>query len=140
MLGIITKISLGIGLGSIGVFDCIGKKIPVYMIVAMAAVGTGLRIIEGSLLPMSWMMGMIPGAGLLIVSILSKEQIGYGDALVIGVLAWYLPLNNIIEVLCIAFFLVGIAGVIIRMFLRDKGIERIPFIPFLFGAYLLCIL
>lgn len=74
--------------------------------------------------------GALPGLFFLFLSKATKEQIGYGDGLLLVILGISLGIEHMVWLLLLALFLVFFAAAC--FFLRGKRKERIPFTPFLF--------
>lgn len=84
-------------------------------------------------------IGLVAGACFLFISYLTRERMGYGDSIVISILGITLGIWELIEVLSIAFILLGVfAG---YCFVRKKQVKVLPFLPFLAAGYIgvLCI-
>lgn len=78
--------------------------------------------------------GVGTGAFLLLMSWLSKEQIGYGDGYVFIVLGVFLGLNKTIEVLMISLGCSFVYSLYLLLIKKKKGTDSYPFIPFVFLA------
>ena len=70
----------------------------------------------------------IPGVMLLLLSIITKENIGYGDGLTVIVLGLWTGIWFTFYVLCAGLML---SGVYAAIYLVKKKGETIPLIPFL---------
>lgn len=82
-------------------------------------------------------LGMLPGLACLFLSRISGEALGYGDSLLILICGSALGLAECIYVLSAAFFLSGIAALLLFFFKRKSRKYEIPFVPFLFLGVLL---
>lgn len=81
-------------------------------------------------------LGIIPGIASLILSYVSKEQIGYGDGLVLILLGMIEGYQKVIFIfLCGIFFLSIFSGVALCVKKFSKK-YKVPFIPFLLAGYL----
>ena len=73
------------------------------------------------------------------ISLLSEEQIGRGDGLVIAALGLFFGVRNTLGMVCFAsLFMVPIALLII-VIKKEKKKIRLPFIPALFLGYVMTI-
>lgn len=78
-------------------------------------------------------------ASFLLFCFVTKEQIGKGDAILLGIATLGMDLWQIFAFLFLSFALAGIFGVFI-MVVRKKGRKyKIPFAPFLLAGYILTI-
>lgn len=76
----------------------------------------------------TWIMRMIPGAGLLLLAFGTKESIGYGDGATVMVLGMWCGTFFCILILCLGIFLSGIYA-LFRM--ASGRFSPVPFLPFL---------
>ncbi len=84
--------------------------------------------------------GLLPGAILFLLSSLSREAVGRGDALAVSLLGASLGLTETLGVLMLA--LLGSAFFSCLLLLTHRAARRtaLPFIPFLAAAYLITVL
>lgn len=104
------------------------KEIPVLVILLFAFGAILFRVFFKHILWNEIVMSLIPGSLFLLLSLLTKESIGYGDGLTVLVLGlwtggWFAALTAGMGII-----LSGIYGVFCLMF-QKRG--PIPFIPFL---------
>lgn len=81
--------------------------------------------------------GMFPGMIILLFGKLSKEQIGYGDGLVMCVLGFFLSGRKNINLLLTALFLCAICAVILFVTGKLKRRMTVPFLPFLTAGFVI---
>ena len=82
-------------------------------------------------------MDFLPGTIALILSYITKEQIGYGDGLLLLAMGGCVGLQQTITVVGIALgasFLVSVGLVILRKAGRS---QKLPFVPFLFAGWIM---
>lgn len=77
------------------------------------------------------LIDMIPGLLLLLVSVLTNEEIGKGDGLVLLYIGCVLGFKQEMEVLLIAFMLSGIIALMMLVGKKGNKKTEIPFVPFL---------
>lgn len=130
------EIVLGIWLGALAGVDLKNKEIPVWVCGIASIVGIGFCIMERRGVD-SIVLSMIPGGVSLCFSKLTKEVIGYGDGIVFLAMAFYVSLSKLLSYLMIAFLLAGVVALVLLAVFHKRGKERIPFIPFLFVAFLM---
>ena len=80
---------------------------------------------------MEWIVRMIPGLLLLLLSWISGESIGYGDGATVIVLGLWCGTSFCIMTLCIGIFLSGIYAI---CRLAAGRTSPVPFLPFLLTA------
>ncbi len=76
-------------------------------------------------------ISLIPGIVCLIVAKLTKEAIGYGDAMIIFMLGLYWRWESVCTVLMGACMLAAIFALVLLIFFRKNRKYEIPFVPFL---------
>lgn len=104
------------------------KKIPIYKVVFFAISAIFCRMITGQF---SWnevRWGIFPGCVLLVLALLTKENIGYGDGITVLTLGLWTGGWFTLAVVCIGIMLSGVWGMVC---IFRKKTEPIPFIPFL---------
>ena len=101
------------------------------------AVSVLLLLISGEeLLWWNRILGLLPGAFMLLISNLSHGAVGKGDAYVLLFMGFVLGLLSILEILFYA--LLACFAVAVFLFVKKKKKKRIAFIPFLTGSFVLC--
>ena len=141
----IVHICLIIILGVICVFDIKRKKIPVYMLIILAAAGIISNFTVGELDIEKRIIAMLPGMILLIVSMITKQQIGYGDGMIILIMGLYIDIDDILSIVLSSFLLSSIAAIILMTVFKKKKNFEMAFSPFLLigyglvkGVYFIC--
>lgn len=99
-----------------------------------------LSIINEIVFRNSSLLSIISGIGvgifILICGYISRENIGYGDGLILVVTGILLGGYENLELLLISLFLSSIIGLFLLVIGKNKK-EGIPFIPFMFLAFLI---
>lgn len=141
----IVHICLIIILGVICVFDIKRKKIPVYMLIILAAAGIISNFTVGEFDIEKRIIAMLPGTILLIVSMITKQQIGYGDGMIILIMGLYIDIDDILSIVLSSFLLSSIAAIILMTVFKKKKNFEMAFSPFLLigyglvkGVYFIC--
>lgn len=141
----IVHICLIIILGVICVFDIKRKKIPVYMLIILAAAGIISNFTVGEFDIEKRIIAMLPGMILLIVSMITKQQIGYGDGMIILIIGLYIDIDDILSIVLSSFLLSSIAAIILMTVFKKKKNFEMAFSPFLLigyglvkGVYFIC--
>ena len=74
------------------------------------------------------------------LSIISKEQIGRGDGLVIAALGIALGFRECLATVCLASVIMALVSVVVLLLKKGNRKTRLPFIPALFVGYVTCAL
>ena len=128
------------------VYDCKTKEIPVWIITLFGTIAIIIMAASGNkedVMPVIY--AFVPGAFLLLLSLCTKESVGYGDGfvvLVIGLLVGFAPC---VSAVCAAFVLSGIFSFFLLILHRINVKSRLAYMPFLaaglgvviFGKYIL---
>lgn len=86
---------------------------------------------------MDCLLSLLPGMGCFMVSFLTREQLGYGDSLVIAVCGFSLGMEQTMELLMTGFFLAALWAVGLCIFRGADRRKEIPLMPFLAAAFLM---
>ena len=127
-------IIIGSWLIILGIRDAKNKEIPMWFATLGGIIGLGFCFWEGRSLE-SMVLSCLPGVVALIFSKLTKEVMGYGDGIVLGILGLYLPVKRLLSIGFIAFLLAGVVALVLLVVCQKNGSYRIPFLPFLGLAY-----
>lgn len=112
----------------LSVEDIKEKRISIYNILFFATSAVIYRVLTGQLLWKEIGICLIPGSILLLLALLTKESIGYGDGMAVLALGLWTNGWFALNVVCIGIVLSGIWGMVC-LFMKKK--EPIPFMPFL---------
>lgn len=80
-------------------------------------------------------IGFLAGIIFCVLSYLSRQAIGLGDAVIFAILGFALGIYDMLLVLFFAFCLTAVIGIVLLIFKRIGRKTQIPFLPFLFVAY-----
>ena len=127
-------IELVVLLGIISIMDIATKKIPVVVLFFMAGVGIWGIVIEKKAAS-SVALALIPGIVLFLVAFLTKQQIGYGDAVVIILMGLFVTADIICSALVMGLSIAGVISVIMIAFKKSNLKKQIAFTPFLLLGY-----
>ena len=142
IMGIICMIYLGYN----AYVDIKFKEIPVNIALITSVVGVVLTflatIISGIMsvemifsVVKTLIISLIPGVVLYLVSKITNQIIGYGDAMVVGVIGLYLGAKNVVNIMLIAFFIAGLIALYEIVIMKKNKRYEMPFVPFLFVSY-----
>lgn len=107
-------------------------------ILAMVCICGGLFFEQLS--GMDILSGCSIGLCLVGISVLTQEQIGIGDGLVVGALGLLMGGIKTITLLSIASLLMAALSIILIMFRRGTRKMKLPFLPAISVGYVLCLL
>ena len=82
--------------------------------------------------------GIAVGVLFIGISFLTKEQIGYGDSILILILGIFCGIKKLFFILCVSFFLSAAVSVLVLSIKKHGRKYVLPFIPFLMAGYLIC--
>ncbi len=126
----------------LSILDIREKKVPVWLLLAGIGSAAVLKIVGELGNGRGWtsvlaelILGMMPGAFLLLVSFLSGKA-GYGDGLVLlalGILYGYLPTFILLSG---SLLLLSAISIILLLGKRVKRDTKIPYLPFLSAVYI----
>lgn len=117
------------------VWDLREKKIPGYCIIVgllPVAISIGISWPEQILIAVS---GLFLGACFLLLSILTKGQIGKADGVVLMLIGTMTGLYNLIEILCFCFVYLFIMATVLLILRKKTKKQTLPFLPFLTAGY-----
>lgn len=137
MWEIIIRILMGVLLAVVTVQDIRWKKISVGIVLAAGVLlcicipfSSGLYVIDR-------LLGLALGIGLVLLSLATGGKIGIGDGLVLAVTGIGLGFWNNIELFAIALTMAAVFSIGLLVLRKANRKKAIPFMPFLFGAYLI---
>lgn len=123
-----------------GIRDLRRKEISVLTCVVTALIGFLIRICWRDLSWWSFIGCVAPGGILLLLSLVSRESIGYGDGLILCAIGILIGGAETVTLFCHALFLCGIFSGFIFLFQKAGGKKRIPFVVFMLPSYGIMIL
>ncbi|WP_455721519.1 prepilin peptidase [Agathobacter sp.] len=127
-------IELVILLGIISIIDTATQKIPVVVLIFMAGVGIVCAVTDGKALS-SVAIAVIPGIVLFAAAFMTKQQIGYGDAVVIILMGLFVTADVICSALIMGLSIAGVISVLMIAFKKSDLKKQIAFTPFLLLGY-----
>lgn len=116
---------------ALSVFDIRKKEIPMWGICLLGMVSLGYLITGSGIIFYDAIMGCVPGMLLIILALLTKEKVGYGDGLVLLFIGLALGFELSMYMLMLALFLNCVmCGALFALHKVGKQ-TPIPFVPFL---------
>ena len=86
---------------------------------------------------LSCLIGTLPGFFLLTVGWSTRQQVGYGDGIVLLVIGIYLGFSASLSILLTALLLIAPVSLFYIVCRKAGRKKQLPFVPFLFAGYLL---
>ncbi len=123
------------------VWDLRNKSIPgVYLYVwsLVAIVYAIFDMVNGKNV-LEIIIALIPGVVGLILSFVTREQIGLGDGIVILLAGFFMGVKDVFGMVIAAFLVLTLVTIFLLVMHRVNGKSKIPFIPFLFVGHLICV-
>ena len=94
------------------------------MLIILAAAGIISNFTVGEFDIEKRIIAMLPGMILLIVSMITKQQIGYGDGMIILIMGLYIDIDDILSIVLSSFFVSSIAAIILMTVFKKKRILK----------------
>ena len=126
-------------LAASSVSDLRSKSIQILPVILGGAVGIMFTLLTKETGP-SWWAGFAPGAFFLGMSLVTKGGIGLGDSLVLLALGTWLPWDLLLSSLFCALLASSVVAAWLLITRRSRKNRELPFIPFLLGGVLFCVL
>lgn len=95
-------------------------------------------IFHTELLVWERLLGVLIGICLLVVSKVSRGQVGMGDGYVLCTIGATIGFSRNLELLCYSMFIAALAAMVLLVIKHYNKKQTMPFIPFLFLGYLGC--
>ncbi len=133
---------LGIWLTLLSAEDIRSGRLSLRLLAAGGAAGLLLRAVDcisgvpAGTLCAAYLPGLSAGALLLAAARITRESVGYGDGICIGLMAFWLPWEELLTLLLTALLLCALPGLAVGL-IRGRRVKTLPFLPFVAGAYLL---
>lgn len=107
------------------------RRIPVSVYLIFMLISAAVVVCEGRSDLGTWMIGMIPGIIMIVISFISHEKIGYGDSISIALMGILYKYEMVLSVCAVGFGIIFLAGLIMMITGKAKLSDRLPFMPFL---------
>ena len=111
--------------------DLKNKYIYRKLAVIMAAFAAAGHLIKGDLAVSDCVLSILPGMFCFLVSLLTREALGYGDSLVITICGFSLGLEKVVDLLMTGLFFAALWAIGLCIFRKVDRKHEIPFMPFL---------
>ncbi len=127
-------------LGICSVEDIRSRQIRTVVVGIAGTIGVLWHLMKVRLQIWDVMAGMLVGVFVYLLSILTREKIGKGDALVFMVTGIYLGLWNNLLLLWFSSMIAAVVAGIMVVFFHKKKTDTLPFVPCIFAAEILLLL
>lgn len=127
-------------LGYFSVEDLRYRRLRTVGLLSCAIAGILLHIRYGRISVWDMLGGMAIGLFMYLVAVISSEKIGKGDALLLMVTGIFLGFSHNLILLWAAAVLAGAAGFVSVFILKKGHSYELPFVPFLFASYIICLI
>lgn len=120
----------------------IGTVVIVLLFVAnglCSGTAAGIMLLQDDV-PWQNLWGVLPGAGILALSLMLKGSIGKGDGYLLCISGLALGLKQNLSILFYALFLAGGTAAVLLGLGKVKRDTKLPFVPFLLGGFVLTVL
>lgn len=126
-------------LGALAITDYKSKKIPLRTIVPVLCIGILNLFLQYDRDWKSILGGTGMGVALCILSKAAGNRIGMGDGLVITVIGMFMGLKRTFICMSGAFFLASLVALFLLFIKKAERKYKMPFIPYIFAAYIIMI-
>lgn len=136
----IVKSLLWVFLSFGAIWDMRKKSIPIAYLCVFGFIGvfySGLCFISGKNV---WevLLAILPGCICVLISFVTREQIGMGDGLVILCIGLFCNWRQVIYVVSMSLMILTIVSIVMLVFRKVGRKTKIPFIPFLLAGFTVC--
>jgi len=111
------------------------KRIPILIPVIAFVAGLMIRIVDRTLFSTECGLGVLVGGIFILSSILSRQQFGLGDGIIMTVCGLCLGVKKVIVLALGAMTLFLVVGVVRMFMFKLNGKQEIPFVPFMWIAF-----
>lgn len=132
---ILSEISLLFFLGGAAWIDYRKRELPLYYIAGGLGLGLLFRLLSGASILSEILPGFLPGILCLFLAKLTREAIGYGDALMMIAAGAFCGIPVLLFLLFCGFLTAALFSIVLLILKKRKRKEEIPFMPFLLCGY-----
>lgn len=129
------NIMAGICLLIQGIWDLRKKEIPTCISIGFGGVSL-IYSIYGQRASEDIFLGVLPGILFLLIGLVTKQAVGYGDGILLCALGMYYALEDLLSICLIAMVFSVVVALILLVVFHKNGKYEIPFVPFLFLGWL----
>ena len=115
----------------LAITDIKEKAVPYVFLVVFGMIAVIYTVMRGEKEWINILYSLIPGVFLLMVSLCTKESIGYGDGWTVMALGLLLGAGACFITVCIGLFVSAFFSLVLLVLHKVSGKSRLPFLPFL---------
>ena len=134
LLAVSRLICLGM-LAGLSATDLKYRRISGSMLMLGTALSAGYVLWAGSVHIRPALGGLLVGLAFVLVSRVTREQLGYGDSWLLCILGAYLGTWNLLALLCTAWLAAALAATAVRAARRCGRGTALPMVPFITAGY-----
>lgn len=120
-----------------GVADIRRKEIKIAYILGMSVVSIACIYMSEQRAVFDIVGGVSIGLCMIGLSLMTREQIGRGDGMVVAAVGAMLGIRSCVSVVCLASLLMAVVSIIILLLRKGNRNTRLPYIPALFAGYVI---
>lgn len=113
------------------------KEISIWLVISMAVISLidgVLSLVLHKKTVTELAISLIPGVLLVVLSVLSRQSIGYGDGLITMAIGVAFGISKLFAGLAIALFASGVMSIFLIVVRKAKRNDTFPFIPFILAG------
>ena len=114
------------------------KKVNIWIVAGLGTVCVAGMFFNQNMRLFDVIGGLLTGLCAIGFSLISNEQLGMGDGIVIAFIGLLLGFRNVLVIVCMASFVMAAISIIVLALKKGNKHTRLPFIPALFVSYCVC--
>lgn len=131
-------VTVGVLLLAAGITDIRKRQISRRFLMLLTLVCIAAVLFRGSFAIMDAAGGIAIGFCVIGISMISREQIGRGDGIVIAMIGLVLGFRRCLVAVSVASLLMSAAAIVVLLFKKGNRRTQLAFLPALFVGYVLC--
>lgn len=120
-----------VGMAVLAIVDIREKAIPSILLIIFGMMAAIYAVMQGNGEWITVFYSLLPGAFLLLVSLCTRESVGYGDGWAVMALGGLIGMEGCIMTVCTGLVLSAVFSLILLVLHKVNGKSRLPFLPFL---------
>ncbi len=118
-------------LGILAGMDVRKRQISLVLTGVLFLAGVGWQIMVEHALWLECLLSLLPGAGFLLLGYVSREQVGYGDGLLLLTVGIWLGLGQTFGIVTLGLVLCSVLCGVLLMRKKMRRQDSVPLVPFL---------
>ncbi|SEG35163.1 leader peptidase (prepilin peptidase) / N-methyltransferase [Butyrivibrio sp. Su6] len=119
------------------------KEISIWIVICMALLSLSdgaIALFNGKRTIDDLIVCIVPGVIMMLLALLSRQSIGYGDGLIILAIGMTFGISKLAVGIAIALFTSGIMSIFLIAIRKAKRNDTFPFVPFIFAGMVVSVL